>query len=70
MNQAYQIVWAGVAESDLREFIEYVAIDNPTNVLKILQKIKKRASSLHTFPERGRVVPEFQDQGILGKKGL
>jgi toxin ParE1/3/4 len=65
MSQTYQIVWAGVAENELREIIEYIAIDNPSNALEILQRIKQRASSLHTFPERGRVVPELQDQGIL-----
>ncbi|MCJ7546999.1 MAG: type II toxin-antitoxin system RelE/ParE family toxin [Deltaproteobacteria bacterium] len=65
MSQTYKIVWASVAENDLREIIEYIAIDNPTNALKTLQKIKQRTSSLYTLPERGRVVAELQDQGIL-----
>jgi plasmid stabilization system protein ParE len=65
MSRTYHIVWASVAENDLREIIEYIAIDNPTNALRTLQKIKQRASSLYTLPERGRVVAELQDQGIL-----
>jgi toxin ParE1/3/4 len=65
MSQTYQIVWASVAENDLREIIEYIAIDNPTNPLKTLQKIKQRVLRLYTLPERGRVVPELQDQSIL-----
>lgn len=65
MSQTYQIVWASVAENDLREIIEYIAIDNPTNALKTLQKIKQRVLRLCTLPERGRVVPELQDQDIL-----
>ena len=64
MSQTYQIVWAHVAESDLKEIIDYIAIDSPANALKILKKIKQRASNLYTSPERGRVVPELQDQGI------
>ncbi len=65
MSHKYDIIWAGVAENDLRDIIEYIAIDSPANTLKALEKVKKRASSLYTLPERGRIVPELQDQGIL-----
>lgn len=70
MSQTYQIVWASVAESDLKGIIDFIAIDRPANALKILKKIKQSASSLYTFPERGRVVPELQDQGILTYREL
>jgi plasmid stabilization system protein ParE len=65
VSRAYQVVWAGVAENDLKEILEYIAIDNPLSALEIFQEIKQRASSLYTFPERGRVVPELLDQSIL-----
>ena len=65
MSKTYKINWANVAEHDLIEIIEYIPIDSPADALKILQKIKKMASSLYSLPERGRVVPELQDQGIL-----
>ena len=65
MKPKYKIVWANVAESDLNDIIEYISIDSPQNALKILEKIKQKASKLYTFPERGRIVPELQDQGIL-----
>ena len=64
MTPAYQVLWTRVAENDLREIVEYIAIDSPRNALDILNKIKKKASSLHSLPERGRIVPELQDQGI------
>ena len=70
MNQTYKIVWAGVAESDLKEFIEFIAIDSPANAATIFKKINKSASGLYTSPERGRVVPELQDQGILTYREL
>jgi toxin ParE1/3/4 len=65
MSKTYKINWANVAENDLIEIIEYISIDRPADALKILQKIKKMASNLYRLPERGRVVPELQDQAIL-----
>ena len=65
MSDNYNIEWAEVAENDLKEIIEYIAEDSPANELKILKKIKQKASSLYTLPERGRIVSELQDQGIL-----
>jgi toxin ParE1/3/4 len=64
MNPKYQVVWAKAAENDLKEIIEFISAENPGNALKILKKIKEKASNLYTLPERGRVVPELQDQGI------
>ena len=65
MSDNYKIEWAEVAEKDLKGIVEYIAEDSSTNALKILKKIKQKASSLYTLPERGRIVPELQDQGIL-----
>ena len=64
MNKKYKVVWAAVAEIDLRLIIDYMAIDSPGNALQILKKIRQKASSLYAFPERGRIVPELQGQGI------
>lgn len=65
MTRKYDIVWADVAENDLKGIIEYIATDTPANVLNTLKKIKQNASGLYSFPERGRIVPELQDQNIL-----
>lgn len=65
MSHKYDIIWAGVAENDLEEIIEYIAIDSPASALKTLKRIRQKASSLYTLPERGRIVPELQDQGVL-----
>jgi len=65
MSQKYDVIWARVAENDLKEIIEYIAINSPAHALKAFKKIKQKASSLYTLPERGRIVPELQDQGIL-----
>jgi len=70
MNPKYKIIWTHVAEKDLKNIIDYISTDSPQNALKILKKIKKKASNLYTLPERGRIVPELQDQGILQYREL
>ena len=65
MKKKYQVVWSNIAENDLNNIIEYIADDSPPNALKIFKRIKQKASSLSNFPERGRIVPELRDQGIL-----
>jgi plasmid stabilization system protein ParE len=64
MNKKYSVVWAAVAEMDLKQIIDYIAVDSPGNALQTLKKIRQKASSLYAFPERGRIVPELQGQGI------
>lgn len=65
MTKTYEVIWADVAHTDLKDIIAYIAADSPANALKILQKIKQTVSNLYALPERGRPVPELQDQGIL-----
>ena len=70
MNPKYEIIWTNVAENDLKGIIEYISIDRHSNALTILKKIKQSASNLYTLPERGRIVPELQAQGILQYREL
>ena len=65
MNKEYNVIWSEVAENDLKKIVEYIADDSPTAALKTLRNIEKKASSLFRFSERGRIVPELRDQGIL-----
>ena len=64
MSKKYQVAWAAVAQDDLKQIIEYIAVDSPGNAQQILRKIRQKASGLYTSPERGRIVPELKDQGI------
>jgi toxin ParE1/3/4 len=70
MKKRYHVVWSNIAENDLRDIIEYIADDSPPNALKIFKSIKQKVSSLTTFPETGRIVPELRDQGILQYREL
>ena len=70
MKKKYQVVWSNVAENDLKNIIEYMADDSPPNAFKIFKTIKQKTSSLYTFPEGGRIVPELRGQGILQYREL
>ncbi|WP_093882738.1 type II toxin-antitoxin system RelE/ParE family toxin [Syntrophus gentianae] len=64
MNKKYKVEWVSVAQVDLKQIINYIAIKSPGNALHVLRKIRQSASSLYTFPERGRIIPELQSHGI------
>lgn len=70
MNRNYKVVWAITAETDLKEIVNYIAIDSPENALRIFRKIKKNASNLYNIPERCRIVPELKEQGIMQYREL
>jgi toxin ParE1/3/4 len=70
MNKKYEIVWSNIAENDLKKIVEYIYDDSPPNAFNIFNRIKQKASGLYTFPERGRIVPELRDQGILQYREL
>jgi len=70
MNKNYEVVWSNIAENDLKNIIEYIAADSQSNALKIFKNIKQKASSLYTFPDRGRIVPELRDHGVLQYREL
>jgi len=70
MTSEYKVIWANVAENDLTDIIEYIAGDSPQDAVHILKKIRQKASHRYTLPERGRIVPELQDQGIMQYREL
>ncbi|HEC18194.1 MAG TPA: type II toxin-antitoxin system RelE/ParE family toxin [Gammaproteobacteria bacterium] len=70
MDKKYEVFWARVAEEDLTSIIKYIHFDNPIAAKDNLKKIKTKASNLNRFPQRGRVVPELKEQGILQYREL
>ena len=64
MSKQYLVSWAAAAQNDLKQIIDYIAIDSPGNALQILKKIKQKVSGLYAMPDRGRIVPELKEQGI------
>ena len=64
MRKNYQVAWAAAAQNDLKQIIDYIAIESPGNALQILKKIKEKVSDLYVSPDRGRIAPELKEQGI------
>lgn len=66
MNSLYEVLWTHAAENDLKDIVEYIAEeDRLQTALKIAKQIRKKTQNLYTLPERGRIVPELQEQGIF-----
>jgi addiction module RelE/StbE family toxin len=70
MSTKYNVVWASAAEKDLEKIIVYISEDSPQNALNILKRIRQQAADLYNLPERGRIVPELYDQGIMQYREL
>ena len=70
MTLKYKVIWANIAETDLASIIGYIANDSLPIARKIFAKIKKKAASRTSFPERGRIVPELQEHSILQYREL
>jgi toxin ParE1/3/4 len=64
MRQVYDVKWSETAERDLIAIVEYIADDSPSRAYDVFRKLRRNALSLRTFPGRGRIVPELQEQGI------
>ena len=64
MKRASTVRWSETAERDPKAIVDCMAEDSPARAQEVLSDTKARASNLHAFPERGRIVPELLDQGI------
>ena len=65
MNKKYEVMWSNAAEEDLNRIVDYIAHDSISNALNIFKKIKQKCSRLHIYPNRGRIVPELKEYGVL-----
>jgi len=66
----YTVLWTKTAIEDLDFIIEYISIDNPDNALRILHKIKEKASLLYKNPSQGRIVPELNHHNIISYREI
>ncbi len=64
MREVYDVRWSETAERDLVAIVEYIADDSVSRAYEVFEKLRRKARSLRTFPVRGRIVPELQEQGI------
>ena len=64
MANNYPGVWTNVAKQDLAEIIQYIK-NSPGAATTCLKTIKTKVADLNAFPQRGRIVPELQAQGLV-----
>ncbi len=65
MDEEYKVVWTRSAVSDIESIIEYIAEDSPLTAKALFRKLKKQIETLSYSPQRGRYIPELQEQGIF-----
>ena len=60
----HTVIWSEPARLDVMAIVDYIANDSPINAENVLNRLEARVATLDQFPERGRVVPELQTEGI------
>jgi toxin ParE1/3/4 len=70
MKKMHVVQWLTTSENDLKGIIDYIAEDSPSRAYGVFRAIKAKASGLKSYPHRGRVVLELQDQGITQYREL
>lgn len=60
----WQVIIAPSAQSDLADIVRYIAQHNPDAAARLGFELITRAESLTTFPEIGRMVPEFRQPDL------
>lgn len=69
-KHVFRVMWSVIAREDLRGIAGFIAEDDDDAALAVVRKLREHAVSLSTFPERGRVVPELRQHGILSYREL
>ena len=59
-----EVRWAEAAKLDLERIVRFIAEDNPSTALAVLERIEGRCLGLDVMPRRGRIVPELRAVGV------
>jgi toxin ParE1/3/4 len=58
------VKWTLPARDDLKAIYKYIALDSKFYAKKIIREIVAISSTIPEMPERGRIVPETDEQEI------
>ncbi len=61
---AWQMTWSPAARLDLHEIFDYIAEDDPVAARTFIRSLFLAVERLPSFPESGRMVPEFGESSI------
>ncbi len=70
MNKKYDVVWSDIAENDLIDIVQFINNDSHSSAINILRKFRNKAKSLYHSPQRGRIIPELREFGVLQYREL
>lgn len=54
------VYWTDTALGHLRSIHEYIAEHSPVYAQRVVDRLTRRSVQIGTFPNSGRMVPEFQ----------
>jgi len=60
----YEVVLSQLAEIDINEIVSYYLQKNRDVALELYKRIKNRILELNNLPNKGRIVPELDKNGI------
>ena len=58
------VSWSKLSQLDLLNIADYIAKDSPIVAINFVEKILTYAKDLGNYPERGRIVPEFDKSNL------
>jgi plasmid stabilization system protein ParE len=61
---AYKLIWSPAARDDLHDIVVFIAHDNPNRAMSFGYELISETDRLQQFPELGRIVPEYRDDGM------
>jgi toxin ParE1/3/4 len=61
---AYKLIWSPAARDDLHDIVVFIARENPNRAMSFGYELISETDRLQTFPELGRVVPEYRNDNI------
>jgi len=61
---AHRVVWSARALADVDAIASYIAADSSSYASTVVRKILSVTRTLVNFPSAGRMVPEFDDEGL------
>lgn len=61
---AWRVKWTEPAWSNLEAAAGYIEFDSPRYAAALVREARDAARSLRTFANRGRIVPEIDDESV------
>lgn len=64
------VLWTDTARLDLQSLLEYIAEQDPAAAVQVLDRIERKALTLEALSQRGRIVTELREVGVMHYREL